>query len=238
MTTIPRAQTGRRWVCVRRGFTLIELLVVVAIIAVTAAFLLGGANVDRRPASLRSAQATLANLITLARTRAGSAGQASRILLQIDPVSTVEPQRYLHYLVAQVQTATGWETITDCRLSPGIYVVPGNFAVTPDGLFFDAARWVRADGVSPLRSTALRASMVTTETINATVPEQWVSINFSVVGSTAQSGDIVLATGVTRSPGTYSVGDSRVELGNPEAVRGLTLSSYGVTALIENRLSF
>ena len=105
MTTIPRARAGWRWVLVRRGFTLIELLVVVAIIAVTAAFLVGGANVDRRPASLRSAQATLANLIALARTRAGSAGQASRILLQVDPVSTVEPQRYLHYLVVQVQTA-------------------------------------------------------------------------------------------------------------------------------------
>ena len=41
-----------------------------------------------------------------------------------------------------------------------------------------------------------------------------------------------------RPPGTYQPGESPVELDNPENVRGLTLSAYGVPALINTRASF
>jgi prepilin-type N-terminal cleavage/methylation domain-containing protein len=230
-----RSQHGR-W---RLGFTLIELLAVLAIISVVAIFFFRNRGADGDSASLRSAQAAIANLIDVARIKASASGQTTRIVLNVDAASTVGPKRYLHYLVAQLRTAAGWETITDCRLPTGMFVVPGNFSTIPAGLFFpNSTSWVRNDGVSALWSSALRATMLSTEAINASVSEEWVTISFSGVGTTAQSGDIVLAIGVPRTPGSWTAGESPIELRNPEAVRGLTLSSYGVTAFIDNRRSF
>ena len=51
-------------------------------------------------------------------------------------------------------------------------------------------------------------------------------------------GDIILAAGHVRPPGSYLAGESPVELESPENVRGLTLSSYGVPVLINARASF
>ena len=89
-----------------------------------------------------------------------------------------------------------------------------------------------------MRSTALRSNQITTETINSLSAEQWVSFIISANAGTAQPGDLVLAFGRLRPPGAYQAGDSPVELDNPENVRGLTLSTYGLPALINARTSF
>jgi len=118
-------------------------------------------------------------------------------------------------------------------------VVPGNFATIPAGLFTTntAVPWTKSDGTA-LRSTALRANQIISENINSATPEQWVSFTISANAGTAQPGDVILASGKIRPPGSYLSGDSPVELDNPENVRGLTLSVYGVPALINARTSF
>ncbi len=220
------------------AFTLLELLVVAGLVAVLSFVFVGGLGGGGKAAALQSAQATLMNLITAARTKAMASGRSARILVHVDVLSASEPRRYLRYLAIQIQTDTGWQTAADPFLPEGIYIVPGNFAAVPSGLFAAGpVPWTRNDG-SALCSTALRSNQITTETINGTVAEQWVGIVFSAQGGTMQSGDIVLAPGKVRPPGSYSPGESPAELDQPENVRGLTLSSYGVPALVNGRRGF
>jgi type II secretory pathway pseudopilin PulG len=221
---------------------LIELLVAVALVATLLTVLVSGVMGGGRSGALQSSQATVANLVMSARVKAMASGTSTRLLLNVDPTSTAQPARFLRYLVVQVKDANDiWQPVTDAYLPDGAYVVPGKFDVLPAGLFASvptgSADWVRSDG-TPLRSSAFRQDRLTTETINSVTSEQWVSFALSAAGTTAQAGDIVLAAGRVRPPGSYAAGESPVELENPETVRGLTLSSYGVTALVNDRTSF
>ncbi len=222
-----------------RAFTLLELLVVMGLIAAFSLLLIGRWENGGRAASLKSAQAMLANLVTVARTNALANGRSSRILVHVDPASPDDPQRYLRYVVVQLNTVDGWQTVTDAFLPAGIYIVPGNFSSLPGGLFAASGivPWRKADGTD-LRSTALRSDQIFTDTINGVLSEQWVGVVLSSNAGTLQSGDIVLATGRRKAPGSYADGDAPIELGNPADVRGLTLSSYGVPAVINARTSF
>lgn len=221
------------------GFTLLELLVVVGLIAALSFFILGGLGGGRKSAALRSAQATMANLVAAARIKAMAGGHSARVLINVDPGSDSRPRRFLRYVVLQVQVDGAWQGVTDAYLPDGVYVVPGNFSSIPGGLFAadTAAPWTKPDG-SALRSTALRSSQISAEAVNSAVAEQWVNLGLSAVGTTAQAGDIILAAGKLRAPGSYAAGESPVELGNPEAVCGVTLSSYGVPVLINSRAGF
>jgi prepilin-type N-terminal cleavage/methylation domain-containing protein len=222
-----------------RGFTLLELLVVVGLIAALTAVLIGGLGGGGKSAALQSAQATMANLVTAARVKAMATGQSARVLVHVDQNSTAQPVRFMHYVALQVQVAGVWQLAADAYLPDGVYVVPGNFATIPAGLFATntSAAWVKSDG-SALRSTALRSNQITAETINSATAEQWVSFSIAAAGTTAQWGDIILAAGKLRAPGSYTAGESPIELENPEAVRGVTLSIYGVPALVNGRTSF
>jgi prepilin-type N-terminal cleavage/methylation domain-containing protein len=223
-----------------RGFSLIELMVVLAIIAAAAAFVLGRRNSSASAAALRSAQVELANAIALARMRAITSGQSARVLIQVDPSSAVEPRRFLRRVAVQEFRGSIWQSVGAYDLPTGVYILPGNFSSLPAGLFVpgEESGWVRSDNSSPLRSTALRASMIVSEAIDSDASEQWVSIVLSGVGSTAQGGDLVLAAGDIRPPGSFVAGDSPIQLRNPNGVLGLTLSTYGVTALVHDRVSF
>ena len=225
----------------RRAFTLLELLVVIGLIAALSLVLLGGLGGGGKSAALQSAQATLANLVSAARTDALAGGGAVRLLINVDPVSTADPSRFLRYIAIQEQSGGVWQPVpkVEIFLPEGIYVVPGNFTTIPAGLFSasTATPWTKTDG-SLLRSTALRANQVLSLAINGTAAEQWVSVSFAATGTTAQSGDIILAAGHRRAPGSFPTGDSPVELENPETVRGLSLSSYGLPALINDRAGF
>lgn len=222
-----------------KAFTLLELLVVIGLIAVLASSITGGLGAGSQSVALQSAQATMTSLVASARTGAMASGLSARVLVHIDPSSTSQPLRYLRYVAVQSQTPTGWKTVTAVYLPDGVYVVPGNFGSLPAGLLAASGTttWTKSDG-SALRSTALRSNQITTEMINGPVAEQWVSLTLSATAGTAQSGDIILAAGHPRPPGAYAAGESPVELGSPANVRGLTLSSYGVPALINDRASF
>ncbi len=222
-----------------RAFTLLELLVVIGLMAVLSLFLFGGLRGGGKTAALQSGQATVVNLLTVARTKAMATGQSARLLVHVDANSTEQPSRFLRCVVVQIQNPVGWQTVTAAYLPEGVYVVPGNFSSIPAGLFATgtAGPWTKSDA-SALRSTALRANAVTTDTINGADAAQWAAITISANAGTAQSGDLILASGRPRAPGAYQLGESPVELDNPEAVRGLTLSAYGVPALINGRSSF
>lgn len=222
-----------------RAFTLLELLMVMVLIVTLSFFLLSSRGESGRSASLKASQSMFSNLITLARTQAMAGGQSSRLLINVDSASPGEPRRYLRYVVVQLQTVSGWQTVTDAYLPESVYVVPGNFSPLPAGLFAPSANvpWTKVDN-SALRSTALRANRITSEAIVGNVVEQWVNVTFSPTSNTSQSGDIILINGRPRAPGSFAEGEAPIVLENPGNVCGLTLSVYGVPALINSRTSF
>jgi prepilin-type N-terminal cleavage/methylation domain-containing protein len=221
------------------AFTLIEVLMVLVIIGSFAVLVFGGLRGASNAAALRSAQATVGGLITVARTHAVSSGKPTRIIINIDPITTSSASRFLRYIAVQTQGATGWLTITQVALPGDVFVVPGDFATLPTGLFAsDPGGWVHVDGSTLLRSSALRSAQISTEPVDSDTAQRWVSIAFSGTGTTAQSGDLILAEGRNRAPGSFILGQAPVELINRDHVCGLTLSAYGVAALIGDRASF
>ena len=223
----------------RNAFTLVELLIVVGLIGALSAFLLGGLGGGGKSAAQQSAQSALIGIITVARTKALSTGQPSRVVVNIDATSSAVPARFLRYIAVQTQASAAWQTIMETYLPSGVYVVPGDFTSLPANLFLeDSGAWVRVDGSTPMRSTVLRSTQITTETINFGSAEKWVSFTIGAVGTTAQSGDLMLALGRERVPGSFTEGDSPVQLFNRENVRGVSLSSYGLTVSIDGRQSF
>lgn len=220
------------------AFTLIELLIVIAIIAGLSSWVVSGLRSGGGPAALRSAQSALINLITLARTQALASGQPCRLLVHIDPNSTARPSRYLRYCVLQQSAGGTWQTTADLYLPGGVFVVPGDFPSLPTGLYVEGAGvWLKADGVTPLRSTALRSNQIVSESIGPSPAEKWVALSFSAVGTTSQSGDLIFATGRQR-PESTAPAESPIELSNHDEVCGLTISAYGLAVLINDRLSF
>jgi prepilin-type N-terminal cleavage/methylation domain-containing protein len=224
----------------RCGFTLIELLVVVALIAILTGLLLGGLPGGGKAVALQSAQATLANAIATARTQARASGRSVRLLVHVDPARTGEPSRFLRGLVLQRQDGSTWTTLTELHLPPGVYLVPGNFGSIPSGLFEpgETAAWRRVSSTDPLRSTALRDGEILSLAVEDAEAARWCGITFAAAGTTMQSGDLVLAAGRARPPDSFSAGESPVRLENAEAVRGLSLSTYGVVTLIDDRNGF
>ena len=74
------------------------------------------------------------------------------------------------------------------------------------------------------------------QVVDGTTAENWVEIAFTAQGTTATSGQLVLAAGRLLPPG--SNGGSPIVLENQETVRGLSLSGYGLAVFINERGSF
>ena len=219
-----------------RAFTLLELLVTLVLVSALSLLVLGTLQ-PARSAALRAGQATVANLLVAARTHAVAAGRPARLLVNFEPTGGGRPPRCLRYLVLQVESDTGWQSVADAFLPDGVYVVPGKGAV-PAGLFGGGAgAWRREDG-EPLRSTALRESNAVVQAVNGTGVERWSNFPLSAAGTTAAAGDLILATGRARAPGEFGPGESPVELSDPEQVRGFSVSQYGVATAIDGRAGF
>ena len=162
-------------------------------------------------AALQSAQATLANLVAVTRTKALASGGSARLLVNIDPASPLAEGRYLRYLVMQVQNGAGWETAGDAWLPDGVCLVPRD-PTAPPNLLAPGAPWTRPSDSSSLRSTAQRAAgpgfsdAEVTLAINSGNVELWAAIKFTAIGTTANSGDLVVASCRALPPGGFAAG--------------------------------
>jgi prepilin-type N-terminal cleavage/methylation domain-containing protein len=232
---------------VAKAFTLLELLVVIGLIAAMSYFLVSGLTGGGATAALQSAQATISNLITTARTKAPATGRKTRLLVNTDAGAT---ERYLRHLVLQLARQAGsnpadWDTLVRVTLPEGVYVVPASLA--QDGeLVAKPADWKRvtdpaADLVSDLFSNQSLSVMLEGDAS----AQWWTGVGFTPNGTLAAlaggqppKGALVIALGVRRPPGSFQPGESPVQLRNPQAVRGMILSAYGVPALVGERSSF
>ncbi len=230
-----------------RAFTLLELLVVIGLIAALSAVIAGGLGGGGRAAALESGQATVAGLITAARTKAPATGRKTRLLVNADPAS---PERYLRRVVLQSArqpgaSPTDWDTVVEVDLPDGVYVAPAALA-QPAGLVATPSEWRRpSDPSAELCSDLFRGQSVSVLLPGDLGAQAWMGIAFTPNGTLAATGSgqppkgyWVIAAGGRRPPGTYQPGESPVRLDKPQAVRGLLLSAYGVPALLNDRGAF
>jgi prepilin-type N-terminal cleavage/methylation domain-containing protein len=232
----------------RAGFTLLELLVVIGLIAAMSFFLVGGLMGGGATAALQSGQATMANLITAARTKAPATGRKTRLLVNVDPAV---PERYLRYIALQLARETGaspanWDTVTTVTLPEGVYVVPSSL-MQASGLVAEPASWKRvSDSGADLVSDLFNNQSASVALEGDASAQQWTGFAFTAnsslatigPGSTPPKGFLVLTLGTRRPPGSYLSGQAPIQLINPQAVRGLVLSAYGVPALLNERSAF
>lgn len=229
------------------GFTLLELLVVIGLIAALSFLLAGGVKGAGQTMALQSAQATLANLITAARTKAPATGRKTRLLLSIDPVA---PERYLRHLVLQLARQPGgspvdWDTLTEVSLPEGVYVMPASLTQAA-GLVANPVAWKRtSDPSADLASDLFANQSVAVLLPGDEAAQAWTGVAFTPAGTLAALGSgppskgfLVVTLGTRRAPGSYPVGEAPVQLINPQAVRGLLLSAYGVPALLQDHTAF
>lgn len=193
-------------------------------------------------AALASGQSTLMTLVTAARARAMASGRKTRLLVAENPGA---PDHYLRRLIMQQGRQVGpspadWDTVHETTLPDGIFVVPASLA----GLVDDAANWKKAsDPAEDLVSAVLLDQRIPILSAGDPSPQPWSGVAFtpngtlaSVGGGPPPRGTIVLAAGRFRSGAMP--GQPPIELVEPERVRGIFLSAYGVPALLNGRQSF
>lgn len=229
------------------AFTLLELLVVIGLIAGLSLLLLMGIGGGGKAAALQTAQATVSGLVTSARLKAAASGRHCRVLVAADPV---DPERYLRFLALQQARQAGpspanWDTIQTTALPADALIVPASIT-TPAGLVRDPSRWKRTtDPAADIVSGVLLNQEIDYALEGDPVSRRWTGICFTPNGTLARLGNVggpprgllVIAMGARRAPGTYGPGESPVTL-QPDALRGLMLSAYGVPALLDDRNAF
>ncbi len=226
-----------------RAFTLLELLIVIGLIAVICVWIAPGLSGGSRSASLQSAQTTLANLVAVTRTKAVATGSSARLLVNVDVTNASANGRYLRFIAAQVQDGTGWDTIGTAWLPEGVGLLPRDPTI-PANLLPAGPAWTRPSDGAQLRSSALRPvgpvylDAEVTLAVDSPTSELWAAVKFTALGTTANGGDLVLASCHLLPPGSYVSGESPLQFENQETVRGLMLSAYGLPEYVNGREGF
>jgi prepilin-type N-terminal cleavage/methylation domain-containing protein len=226
--------------CVRRSrfraFTLIELLVVIGLIALLAGGI-GVAMKNKNPGSaLRSAQSILVSTLSAARSQSVLNQVDAMILVQADPAQ----DNFLRSVKVVVQTATNattWKEVGgEVVLPEGVYVVPPGTSVTGATLtLLDSSSTGR-------RSLFLVTSPADggTSGLGALVSsgKYFKSYRFTSLGALVDdAGAKVTGARMLVAAGTQS-GPTAWTLYNTSAVRGFSVSNYGVATVIGDSDSF
>jgi len=221
-----------------RGFTLMELLIVVGLLSALAIFFTAALGGGGKAVALESGQVMLANLVTAARARAVASGRPIRILVR-NQTDRDDYRRLLILIQLRASTlpqgvAANWETIEAATLPAGVYLLPDTGQIV-SGMLPNPSRWIGGSR-NPLRSSVLENTTFSYNYDGRS--EAWEYCGFTAMGTNeTNAGDLVLSSGRARPPDTTS-GSSPVELTDPDTVRGVSLSTYGVVRLIHDRAGF
>ncbi len=219
----------------RRAFTLVELMVVVALIAGLGMAIIGGAGGGRRTVALQAAQATLANAVTAARTKAIASGRNVRLLVHDSAESPLAHARFRRMVVVAEDGAGGWRAADVFVLPDGVYVLPHRTRAR-SGMFVVEAEWRTTDGEQTLGSSALSHAEMTFSHASDEV-ERWEWLAFTGRGTVDGAGALVVAAGRWRGTASGAT-DSPIEFLEAGHVRGVMLSNYGVPRLLNERAAF
>lgn len=211
------------------GFSLLEVVVVVGLVAAASILLVSGLG-EGRGTALHAGQASLANLVTSARTRATAHGRHVRLLFHHDAGSPQAAERYLRLVVMEELRDGHWRTVQHVTLPAGIHFLPHQARIE-DALLVNPGSWSKPDGTR-LHSSALFRPLVHHQ-VDAPVAEKWAEIVLTPHGTTASSGQVVVAR--ARPGGT---GGGMLCFSDPDQTRGVQVSAYGLVTSIAAREGF
>lgn len=208
------------------AFTLIEILVVLGVIAVLAALVFVSVGGSSQTVVLRTAQATVANALNAARSRAMAKGVNVALAVHNDPANE---ERYRRRIAVV-------ENITSGPVVVAVFELPRQVAVLPHRSRFvsemrAAGEWVGGYSGNALGSTFLGSTIALA--IEGTAAENWEYRDVTPNGTVAGAGSIVIGA-VRMNPG----GNYPIVFESPDQVLGLTVSSYGLARVINDRLGF
>lgn len=199
-----------------RGFTLIELLVVIGIIALLAAAIGIGLRGGDQTVALQAGQSTVASLVSATRGRAALANQNAALMVNANDQA---PDRYLRLLAVGVNDGSG------------TFVPTGDGVLLPAGVFVVPPAWQEraapevGENWSNLNSDLLQNTVEFL--LDGVTDEDWYSFEMTSFGGKAGGGSrLVLSTAARTEDGLVFT--------NPNNVRGVTISVYGVATLIDN----
>lgn len=204
-----------------RAFTVIELMVVLALLVALA----GAAGLALQPGdgmrALQGGQTVLGQSLALVRAQAALSGRNAALAVSLD---SARPEQAMQAVSVAIRDPAGpaWQRVSDWMPLPaGVALLP---ATTPTGAWIEAGSdW------SGLMSSALS----TQPTLVGAEPS--LLLEFTARGTVVGGGgDLVLATFRRRPPGSVT----RFIYKEPDAVRGLTVSAYGVAEWIHERAGF
>jgi len=200
-----------------RAFTLIELLVVIGIIAVLAGGI-GLAMRDNNPGSaLRSAQGLALSSLSAARGQAALSQNNAQLIVQADNADD-RFLRSIRVVVYDTTVSGNWRQVGGEILLPvGVYVVPPS-AIT--GVTFDSTNGAWTAKQSTFFVSGGLPSLSTGDSSKLLISNPITSL-----GTVSQGGRIVVAT-------AHKSGATSIVFDNPDSVRALDISRYGVASLI------
>lgn len=230
-----------------RAFTLLELLVVVGLIGGLSLYLISNSR-GASGNSLQSAQGILANFVSAARTQAAATGKRTRLLFHVDPTNNPD-SRFLRYVVLQQgsdnsSNPSSWRTIDTAFLPEGTYVVPGTLAQAT-GLVGTPSAWRKVSAPSEDLISDMLAQTDSLVLDGESMAQLWAGFVFTPNGTLAPfgsgqapRGNLIVSLGAPNPPAVSATGLSPVTLQEPNAVRGLALSAYGIATLLNERNAF
>jgi prepilin-type N-terminal cleavage/methylation domain-containing protein len=221
---------------VRNAFTLIELLVVIGVIAVTAGVLGLALGRGNSGTALQAAQGTTSAMIAGARAEAASSLLNAAVLINVTPSS----EGFMREL--RVATTTGggiWiDTGSVNELPAGIRFVPDNIAFSSNVDFTGSnPAWVANYYSSSFNGGPYNIKDVDGVT-NISSDDYRVIAQFTPRGTTvpiASPGGTI--NRIVLSP-AESVANDKIVFSNAAALRGMTISSYGITTIINEPAAF
>ncbi len=197
------------------AFTVIELLLVLGLLALLAVATGLGLQRGSAAVALQAAQGQLVQSLASARAQAALAGHPAALGVAVDPA---QPERWLRAIVIAVRDPVGsrWSPVGGwIAFPPGVALLPASVPTAP--WTEPAASW------TGLRSSALPELAVDVGGIPTLLVE--FTPRGTVVGG---GGDLLLAPCRETAPGAAAP----FILLEPAAVRGVTLSAYGVVAAL------